>query len=116
MQMDKLGVLTSFLHNIVVFNIPLLYGTVGEIVVEKSGSLNLGVEGIMAVGAIFVVSALVCMLHFGSTIAAATFPQVDSSFANMLQGAILFLVLAADFYTRFRVVIDHKGGNGNGNG
>ena len=51
--MDKLGVITSFLHNIVVYNIPLLYGTVGEIIVEKSGSLNLGVEGIMAVGAIF---------------------------------------------------------------
>ena len=50
--MDKLGVLTSFIHNIIVYNIPLLYGTVGEIVVEKSGSLNLGVEGIMAVGAI----------------------------------------------------------------
>ena len=53
MEMDKLGVITSFIHNIVVYNIPLLYGTVGEIVVEKSGSLNLGVEGIMAVGAIF---------------------------------------------------------------
>ena len=53
MQMDKMGVLTSFIHNIIVYNIPLLYGTVGEIVVEKSGSLNLGVEGIMAVGAIF---------------------------------------------------------------
>ena len=51
--MDKLEVITSFLHNIVVYNIPLLYGTVGEILVEKSGSLNLGVEGIMAVGAIF---------------------------------------------------------------
>ena len=51
--MDKMGVITSFLHNIIVYNIPLLYGTVGEIVVEKSGSLNLGVEGIMAVGAIF---------------------------------------------------------------
>ena len=51
--MDKLGVLTSFLFAIVVYNIPLLYGTVGEIIVEKSGSLNLGVEGIMAVGAIF---------------------------------------------------------------
>ena len=51
--MDRLGVITSFLHNIVVYNIPLLYGTVGENVVEKSGSLNLGVEGIMAVGAIF---------------------------------------------------------------
>jgi simple sugar transport system permease protein len=51
--MDKLAVLTAFLHSIVVYNIPLLYGTVGEITVEKSGSLNLGVEGIMAVGAIF---------------------------------------------------------------
>ena len=53
MEMDKLGVVTTFIHNIVVYNIPLLYGTVGEIIVEKSGSLNLGVEGIMAVGAIF---------------------------------------------------------------
>ena len=51
--MDKLGVITSFLFAIVVYNIPLLYGTVGEIVVEKAGSLNLGVEGIMAAGAIF---------------------------------------------------------------
>ena len=53
MEMDKMAVITTFLHNIVVYNIPLLYGTVGEIVVERSGSLNLGVEGIMAVGAIF---------------------------------------------------------------
>ena len=53
MQMDKMSILTAFIHNIIVYNIPLLYGTVGEIVVEKSGSLNLGVEGIMAVGAIF---------------------------------------------------------------
>ena len=52
MEMDKLGVVTAFIYYIVVYNIPLLYGTVGEIVVEKSGSLNLGVEGIMAVGAI----------------------------------------------------------------
>ena len=38
--MDKLAVLTAFLHSIVVYNSPLLYGTVGEITVEKSGSLN----------------------------------------------------------------------------
>ncbi len=61
-------------------------------------------------GVIFVVSALICMLHYGSTVAAATFSQVDSSFANMLQGVILFLVLAADFYTRFRIVPVKKGG------
>ena len=51
--MDKTAVITSFLFTIVAINIPLLYGTVGEILVEKSGSLNLGVEGIMAMGAIF---------------------------------------------------------------
>lgn len=47
------GVFTLLLFNIVVYNIPLLYGTVGEIITEKAGSLNLGVEGTMAVGAIF---------------------------------------------------------------
>jgi simple sugar transport system permease protein len=63
---------------------------------------------------IFIVSALICVLQHGSTVAAAVFPQVDSSFANMLQGAILFLVLAADFYTRFKIVRSKKGGNDNG--
>ena len=62
-------------------------------------------------GVIFVVSALICVLHYGSTVAAATFSQVDSSFANMLQGAILFLVLTADFFIRFRIVVAKKGGN-----
>ena len=60
---------------------------------------------------IFVVSALICVLQFGSTVAAATFSQVDSSFANMLQGIILFLVLAADFFTRFKIVRVKKGEN-----
>lgn len=47
-----MGILTSFLYTIVTRNISILYGTVGEILVEKSGSLNLGVEGTMAIGAI----------------------------------------------------------------
>ena len=34
--MDKVQVLTFFLFNIIAYNIPLLYGTVGEIIVEKS--------------------------------------------------------------------------------
>lgn len=49
---DALQIITLFLFNIVVYNVALLYGTVGEIVTEKSGSLNLGVEGTMAIGAI----------------------------------------------------------------
>lgn len=50
--MDILNFFTNFLFYTVVYSIPLLYATVGEIITEKSGSLNLGVEGIMAVGAI----------------------------------------------------------------
>lgn len=49
--MDALNVVTQFLFYIIVYNVALLYGTVGEIITEKSGSLNLGVEGIMAIGA-----------------------------------------------------------------
>ncbi len=59
---------------------------------------------------IFVVSALISMLHYGSIAAAATFSKVDSSFANMLQGVILFLILTAEFFIRFRVVRNKKGG------
>ena len=59
---------------------------------------------------IFAVSALISMLHYGSIAAAATFSKVDSSFANMLQGVILFLVLTAEFFIRFRVVRNKKGG------
>ena len=61
--------------------------------------------------AIFAVSALINILHFGSSIAATTFKQVDSSFANMLQGFILFLVLVADFMIRFKFVRTKKEDN-----
>ena len=37
----------------VVQGIPLLYGSTGEILTEKSGNLNLGIPGIMYVGAVY---------------------------------------------------------------
>jgi ABC-type uncharacterized transport system permease subunit len=42
---------------------PILYATLGEIVTERSGNLNLGVEGIMMVGAL---AAYVCAQATGS--------------------------------------------------
>ena len=36
----------------VLAGVPLLFGTLGEILTEKSGNLNLGVEGLMYMGAI----------------------------------------------------------------
>ena len=37
----------SFLPRAVMQGIPLLYGSTGEILTEKSGNLNLGIPGIM---------------------------------------------------------------------
>jgi simple sugar transport system permease protein len=42
----------AFLFASIRYGTPLLLGTTGEIIAEKSGHLNLGVEGMMAVGAI----------------------------------------------------------------
>ena len=49
---DGLIYLTNFLYAAVLAGIPLLFGTIGEILSEKAGNLNLGVEGMMYLGAI----------------------------------------------------------------
>ena len=42
--------LITFLHRAIMQGIPLLYGSTGEIITEKSGNLNLGIPGIMYIG------------------------------------------------------------------
>lgn len=42
--------LIAFLHRAIMQGIPLLYGSTGEIITEKSGNLNLGIPGIMYIG------------------------------------------------------------------
>lgn len=44
--------IVSFLPRAVMQSIPLLCGSTGEIITEKSGNLNLGIPGVMYVGAI----------------------------------------------------------------
>ena len=44
--------LVSFIPRAVAQSIPLLLGSTGEIITEKSGNLNLGIPGVMYVGAI----------------------------------------------------------------
>lgn len=44
--------LISFLAAAVVAGVPLLFATVGEIISERAGNLNLGVEGMMLMGAV----------------------------------------------------------------
>ena len=44
--------LVAFIPRAIAQGIPLLFGSTGEIVTEKSGNLNLGIPGVMYVGAI----------------------------------------------------------------
>ena len=47
-----LNKILAFLAAAVVQGIPLIYGSTGEIITEKSGHLNLGIPGIMYMGGI----------------------------------------------------------------
>lgn len=44
--------IATFFKQAVIQGIPLLYGSTGEIITEKSGNLNLGIPGIMYIGGI----------------------------------------------------------------
>jgi simple sugar transport system permease protein len=64
---------------------PLLFGTVGEIVTQKSGSLNLGVEGLMYIGAI-------CGFAAGYFTGNAALALV-AAFAGGMAGSLIFAFL-----------------------
>ena len=45
-----MNALILLIYNAVLNGAPLMYGTMGEVLTEKSGNLNLGVEGMMYMG------------------------------------------------------------------
>lgn len=55
---------------------------------------------------VLVASLLISILQFGCIQACATYSAVDSNVADLLQGIILFIVLASDFFIRYKVNID----------
>ena len=67
--------LTSFVVSVMAAATPLLLAATGELVTERSGVLNLGVEGMMLVGAV----------------------------TGIFQGVLLFLLLACDILINFRL-------------
>ncbi len=48
-----MNTIVAFVYAAILAGVPLLYGTLGEIITEKAGHLNLGVEGMMYMGAAF---------------------------------------------------------------
>ena len=62
--------ITAFISSAIPLGVPLLYGSTGEIVTEKSGHLNLGIPGIMYVGGIGgVIGAFLYELACGNELA-----------------------------------------------
>jgi len=54
---------------------------------------------------VVIVSALITVLQFGCSTASVSASNIDSHFADLMQGIILFVILAADFFIRFKIVI-----------
>ena len=78
-------------------------GTISETVTNNVGWTGIVVAwlGKLSVPAIAVTSVLIAILQFGCKTAATKYPSIDSNFADLLQGIILFSVLTADFCATF---------------
>ncbi|MBQ6819052.1 MAG: ABC transporter permease [Clostridia bacterium] len=85
----------QFICRAVLLGVPLLYGSTGEIITEKSGHLNLGIPGIMYVGAISgVVGSFLYETACGNELAnmnpllAVLIPLLCSLLGSILMGLI----------------------------
>ena len=79
----------KFLVAAIVAGTPLLFGTVGEILNEKVGHLNLGVEGMMSIGA--------CAGFMAGYYSNSFLVALLASFAGGAFGALIYAVLTVTF-------------------
>jgi simple sugar transport system permease protein len=98
--------LMLFFNAAVLAGTPLLFGTLGEILSEKSGNLNLGVEGMMFMGAISGLSA-VFLLELGLGIemigSLAVIIAILGAFIAGAFGALIYSVLVISLRTQQNV-------------
>ncbi|MDD6807441.1 MAG: ABC transporter permease [Oscillospiraceae bacterium] len=90
-------IIVSFIQRAVMQGIPLLFGSTGEILTEKSGHLNLGIPGIMYVGAISgVIGAFFYENSVGSAnivpLLAVIIALLSSMFGSLVMGLIYCLL------------------------
>jgi len=82
------GIVVIVLAAAVAYGTPLLFAALGELLAERSGVLNLGVEGMMLVGAVM---GFLCVQHVGGS-AGVALPVAVAVAA--LSGAAASLILA----------------------
>ena len=78
-----MDLIVNILIGVIIAATPLVFAAIGELVVEKSGVLNLGVEGMMIIGAI---AAFAITIDSGSYIAGIA--------AAVICGALIALLFA----------------------
>jgi ABC-type uncharacterized transport system permease subunit len=86
------NIVTSMLFATIVAGTPLIITALGELVTEKSGVLNLGAEGIMAVGAV----AAFAVAHDSGSAAAGVLAGLAAGAAMSLLFAVVTLTLMAN--------------------
>jgi general nucleoside transport system permease protein len=86
------SIVVVVLSSAVVYGTPLLYAALGELLAERSGVLNLGVEGMMLVGAVM---GFWAVQHIGS-LTAAIFVAALAGAAMALIHAFLVITLRAN--------------------
>ena len=64
---------------------PLLFATLGGVIGERAGVINLGMEGLMLVGALV---AFVVMLNTGNYFYAVTAAAITSGMVSMIHGVV----------------------------
>lgn len=84
--------LIPFLYAAILASVPLLYGTLGEILTQKAGNINLGVEGMMYLGAI---AGFLAGYHTDSAILILLFGMMAGAFGALLY-AFLTVTLKAN--------------------
>ena len=95
-----------FFNAAVLAGTPILFGTLGEILTEKSGNLNLGVEGMMFMGAVSgLASVFLLELGFGFEISGflAVLAAIIGSFIAGAFGALLYSIMVVSFRTQQNV-------------
>ena len=96
----------TFFNAAVLGGTPLLFGTLGETLTEKSGNLNLGVEGMMFMGAVSgLASVFLVELWLGTQVtgAVAVLLAILAAFIAGAFGALIYSVLVVSFRTQQNV-------------
>ncbi len=89
-------IIMAFIAAAVSAGTPLLFGTVGEILSEKVGHLNLGVEGMMSIGAVAGFAAGYATGNLAAAMLAA--------FAAGMLSALIYAVLTVSFMANQNVI------------